>query len=340
MIRRAGSSLSTRKVTIPVQRIYFCQSKHSHVSHFNAGGFFTPSAQPSPSGSPGPQDHRPQTPKGKREYERVSDQEYNIRVGRAFDLLRATMPDFMRTGLVDYHHSQASQSSGLTLLDVFTFRALRAKTTGEHYSDSDHRSNTADQVYDSAIQFRISPAPPSSTSATSSTEPDLTEEEAASLSFSGRSLYFASAHVLRHTLNILFSAPRVEMKKIRMESRASQPRVDDVLHLRFDFTGQLRMTGQEHTYTLIFRYDFDPDTGRIIRHTVEKVEPAIGRKLWTGIATVWQKLIGHEPSPIPTACHINMRDGCHLQSARKTTTSYAYRHNAERRSDRTFKDGV
>ena len=187
----------------------------------------------------------------------------------------------MRTGLVDYHDDQKSHPSRLTLLDVFNFRDLRAKSSSSSTMGEDEQATSAtaaEQVYDSSIHFRFCPTPPSSTS-TPGSEPELTEEEVGSLSFSGRSLYFASAHILRHTLNALFSDSRIEVHKIRLESRADMPRVEDVLHLRLEFAGHLRVTGQEHNYTLIFRYDFDQDTGRIVRHTVERVEPAIGRKV-------------------------------------------------------------
>lgn len=291
MLRRGCLLVSPWKAAAPLIRRRALHrtlnTSHTSVDHSNGssgGGFFTPSPHPN-SPSTGSSPHQPQgdkNGKGSRGRTRVSDQEYNVRVGRAFDLLRATMPDFMRTGLVDYHHTQASQPNGLTLLDVFTFRALRAKDANINTRETEEMTSAAaDQVYDAAIHFRFCPAPPTNTSSIASTEPDLTEEEAASLSFSGRSLYFASAHVLRHTLNVLFANTRVEVKKIRMECRGAKPRMDDVLHLRFEFTGNLRMTGQEHQYTLIFRYDFDSDTGRIIRHTVEKVEPAIGRKVRT-----------------------------------------------------------
>lgn len=217
----------------------------------------------------------------------MSDQEYNVRVGRAYDLLRATIPDFMRTGLVDYHHDHASHPSRLTLLDVFTFRALRASNSQEEANNREAENiRASEQVYDPGIHFRFRPAPPpsmlsspASTSIGGSTEPDLSDEEVASLSFSGRSLYFASSHILRHTLNVLFADAGVEVKKIKLECKGDRPRVEDVLHLRLELTGHLRVTGQEHRYTLIFRYDIDPDTGRIVRHTVERVEPAIGRKV-------------------------------------------------------------
>lgn len=235
-------------------------------------GFFTPSSIPSsskPSGSPG---------QGGRRRERISDEEYHLRIGRASDLLRATLSEFMRTGLVDYRDNKPGRSSALTLLDVFTFRALASREISAEGEDT-----TPDQVYDPKIHFQFRPAPPLSTSRIPSTfsgsSASPTDEEAASLSFTGRNLYFASAHVLRHTLNVLFSDPQVQVRKLRLESKGEKLRVEDALHVRMEFNGHLRVTGQEHNYTLIFRYDFDNDTGRIVRHTVERVEPAIGRKV-------------------------------------------------------------
>jgi hypothetical protein len=32
-----------------------------------------------------------------------------------------------------------------------------------------------------------------------------------------------------------------------------------------------------------------------------------------GIATVWQRLIGHEPSPIPQACHLRSNENHYVQ---------------------------
>lgn len=294
MLRRASLRLFLLKHTLsyrPASRI----ALHTAVQHSTSdSGFFTPTPQPSSSSPPS---NPFKSPKGKGKYERVSDQEYNIRAGRAYDLLQATLPDFMRTGLVDYQYEQNSRSSGLTLLDVFKFRALLARGSGKE--EEEDSPSIGEQVYDPIIHFQFRPAPASLASSASPTD-----EEAASLSFSGRSLYFASAHVLRHTLNVLFSDARIEVKKLRMECKADRPRVEDILSVRIEFVGHARVTGQEHNYTLIFRYDIDSDTGRIVRHTVEKVEPAIGRKLWLGIATVWQRLIGPAPTPVPSACQI------------------------------------
>jgi hypothetical protein len=274
MLRRATPRLSVLKLTKSAPTIH---RLHSVVNvnpavHSSDAGFFTPTSQPSSSSS---SQNPSQPPQKKGRYDRVSDHEYNVRVGRACDLLQATLPDFMRTGLVDYQRDLSSRSSGLTLLDVFTFRALMARGNGEEDVDG---TSANDQVYDPIIHFYFRPAPPL-TSATSSSLSAPTDEEAASVSFSGRSLYFASAHVLRHTLNVLFSDARVEVKKLRLERKGGQPRVEDVIHLRLEFIGHARVTGQEHNYTLIFRYEIDNDTGRIVRHTVERVEPAIGRKV-------------------------------------------------------------
>lgn len=277
--------------------------------HDVESGFFTPSSSHERTGPSGLNDKHGGSSQGGR----VSDHEYEVRVGRAYDLLRATLPDFLRIGLVDYdHHKHGSSPSSMTLLDALAFRNLRTRAieeglSGESFlaparplpSSSPMHDITlsGDQVYHPSIHFRFC------ANGSASSNVSLTEEEAASLSFSGRSLYFASAHVLRHTLNVLFADAHVAIESIRREKKGkicygskgvgsmngSKPLRDvdgngygareDVIYIRIGFIGHLRVTGAEHRYTLVFRYDFDPDSGRIARHTVERIEPAIGRKV-------------------------------------------------------------
>lgn len=298
-------------------------------------GFFTPSLTPerfhSSSNKNNDKNHHEED-----KNREVSDHEFQLRVGRAYDLLRATIPDFMRIGLVDYDqyssHDQQS-SSKMSFLDALMFRNLRERAaedgligrlTGMPSKDDEKGSLLADlassrdqQVYHPNVHFRFCPVG-------SGAEANLTDEEAASLSFTGRSLYFASAHVLRHTLNVLFTNTQVSIESIRREKKSVHSRKDqkgiseggnpishtssssreETIYLRVQFLGHLRVTGAEHRYTLIFRYEFDSKTGRILNHTVERIEPAIGRKLWFGLASVWQRITGQSHShPIPTAIH-------------------------------------
>lgn len=290
-------------------------------------GFFTPSPAPQRSNSSPPENKNDKDGEKDRV---VNDHEFQLRVGRAYDLLRATIPDFMRIGLVDYdqYSSHDKQSSSkMSLLDALTFRSLReraaedgllggltgATPSGNNYSLLGDLASSGDQqVYHSNIHFRFCPVG-------SGADANLTDEEAASLSFTGRSLYFASAHVLRHTLNVLFTNTQVSIESIRREKKGAHSRKDqsatseglsnlsreETIYLRVQFLGHLRVTGAEHRYTLIFRYEFDPKTGRILNHTVERIEPAIGRKLWFGLASVWQRITGTQQQhhPIPTAIH-------------------------------------
>ncbi|PWN31803.1 uncharacterized protein FA14DRAFT_182592 [Meira miltonrushii] len=288
-------------------------------------GFFTPSPAPQRSNSSSPRNN------GEKDRE-VSEHEFQLRVGRAYDLLRATIPDFMRIGLVDYdqYSSHDKQSSSkMSLLDALMFRSLRERAAEDGLlggltgvtSGGDKNSLSGDlaasgdqQVYHSNIHFRFCPVG-------SSADANLTDEEAASLSFTGRSLYFASAQVLRHTLNVLFTNTQVSIESIRREKKGANSRKEqqsaseglssnlsreETIYLRVQFLGHLRVTGAEHRYTLIFRYEFDPKTGRILNHTVERIEPAIGRKLWFGLASVWQRITGTQQQqhhPVPTAIH-------------------------------------
>lgn len=317
IVQANGGQWSTNRVCIRMLFAPVTSDRHTNKTHHEvlfAGGksdtdrekeFFTPSM------------NTPGRPQKKAEDTWVSDHEYALRVGRAFDLLLATIPEFMRIGLVDYDQNanSSSSSTGATILDILAFRALQADAAQEEAKRQagtetkelayDER-NTEQQVYHHGIKFRFC-AKIASPSDERSTH-DISEAEAASLAFSGRSLYFASAHVLRHTLNILFSSSNVEIERIRLERRscrttsadvphkASQsPRHEmsrdetnglgkghDSIHMRVRFNGTLRMTGIEHEYTLVFRYAMDDASGRILMHTVERIEPALGRKVSSG----------------------------------------------------------
>ncbi|PWN89496.1 hypothetical protein FA10DRAFT_287361 [Acaromyces ingoldii] len=340
-----GSLRTLRSGSAPLREVR--ASQHQHPQHRREAGFFTPTGPTARSGKEGEEGEEPRQPERPSfdPQRRVSDREYMLRVGRAYDLLRGTMPEFMRTGLVDYDSASTSSSHGMSLLEAFTFRRLLSndRSNEERHSkeklgeEEDLGLDRFNRAYHPAIHFRFCAHVPSSHSSStmSSSSPSLSPsnggaqgDEDASLSFSGRSLYFASASVLRHTLNALFSEARVDVERIRLERRdgslCSQGggtmtgARNHVLHLRATFTGKLRMTRAPHRYTLVFKYDFDDDTGLICRHTVMRIEPEIGKKLWAGLSTVWQRLAGlapQEPHPQTAHAHCNGRVRYVLESA-------------------------
>ncbi|CAD6913831.1 unnamed protein product, partial [Tilletia laevis] len=58
----------------------------------------------------------------------LSEHEYEVRIGRAIDLLRSTLPDFMRLGLVDSPPSSSSSAHSIPLLDPLSLVRIAAPT--------------------------------------------------------------------------------------------------------------------------------------------------------------------------------------------------------------------
>jgi hypothetical protein len=248
----------------------------------------------------------------------VTDHEFEVRLGRAVSLLRATLSDFMRIGLVDYdtsHVTSSSSSSGLgfpsldslglgAILGVFGATA-RAKERHRESLPPHLRTDADCPVYHPDIVFKFHP-PTTSTGSSSDgpLESRSTRTDGSSsrlLTFSGRTMYFGSAHILRHALAALFSETTVLIERVRLQRGSSGNPADmaegssgsDIgktlagsgsnreatLILRLTFTGVVRVTQQVHDYAVIFRYRFDPSSGMIIEHEVDKIEPAPGKKV-------------------------------------------------------------
>lgn len=234
-----------------------------------------------------------------------------MRLGRATALLRATLGDFMRIGLVDYDTSHtpghpSSSGLGLGLGGLGTLGGLldilgasgRAKA---HHRDSlpQHLRTRHDAdcpVYHPHITFKFRPP-----HAHSSAQGDA-DTGSPLLTFSGRPMYFASAHILRHALYALFSETTIVTERVNLHrgphspcggtpdaqdappaTTAAAPGGDAhrqaTLVLRLTFTGVVRVTQQMHEYTVIFKYRFDPDTGMIVEHKVDRIEPVPGKKV-------------------------------------------------------------
>ncbi|KAE8264878.1 hypothetical protein A4X09_0g6831 [Tilletia walkeri] len=302
----------------------------------------------------------------------LSEHEYQVRIGRAVQLLRTTLPDFMSIGLADYPNQQASTSQlqSIPLLDPLSLvriaaptlrRRQRTNTVGAEGKTGDDAMGS---IYHSDVLFEFMPsltsttaeedgsssfsstASSSSTSRTDapnssaqSTSSDVTAATTSSglqdeldgkpsFSFSGRTLYLASAHVLRHALNAIFTETHVSLDRLRLlrsgghspeggsgiHSTSSHRRMGDEedmsesslrgsssptassadeLIARLTFSGITRVTHQPHEYTVLFRYTLDRGTGQIARHRVERIQPEVGRSLWTGLSLAWFRLAPH-----------------------------------------------
>lgn len=134
--------------------------------------------------------------------------------------------------------------------------------------------------------------------------------------FNGRTMYVASSHLLRHALSALFQDTSLYLESARFEGRSkagsswpgispyikrsTQPGTDsdnshggswqDKLVVRLRFEGISRVSSHPHTYTVIFKYEFDRATGMIARHVVDNIQPVPGSKVWAGLSNAWGTL--------------------------------------------------
>ncbi|KAE8240380.1 hypothetical protein A4X13_0g7831 [Tilletia indica] len=301
----------------------------------------------------------------------LSEHEYQVRIGRAVQLLRTTLPDFMSIGLADYPNQQASTSQlqSIPLLDPLSLVRIAAPTlrrrqrTNTVGAEGKTGGDAMGSIYHSDVLFEFMPSLTSTTgeedvsssfsstassstsrtdapnSSTQSTSSDVTATTSSGLqdeldgkpsfSFSGRTLYLASAHVLRHALNAIFTETHVSLDRLRLlrsgghspeggsgiHSTSSHRRMGDEeemiddsslrgsssstassadeLIARLTFSGITRVTHQPHEYTVLFRYTLDRGTGQIARHRVERIQPEVGRSLWTGLSLAWFRLAPH-----------------------------------------------
>ncbi|SPO26581.1 uncharacterized protein UTRI_04170 [Ustilago trichophora] len=133
--------------------------------------------------------------------------------------------------------------------------------------------------------------------------------------FNGRTMYVASSHLLRHALSALFHDTSLHLESARFEglskAGSSWPGISpyirrsctqnsapsdesgswqDKLVIRLRFEGISRVSSQPHTYTVIFKYEFDRSTGMIARHVVDNIQPVPGSKVWAGLSSAWGTL--------------------------------------------------
>ncbi|EPQ25872.1 uncharacterized protein PFL1_06546 [Pseudozyma flocculosa PF-1] len=283
----------------------------------------------------------------------ISEHEYRLRVGAACRLLIDTLPDFMQRGAVDIddlhassspsssrsgkaQSSSASSSSSSPFLGQSLLRRSPWKGKARAAdSEAPHGDGSFTSIYHPSIAFCFRPPLPSlgggggDEGAGSSYDSTVEARSPSSalarsdnghhphyrpvISFSGRTLYVASAHVLRHALSALFYDTSLSVETARFEGRSrpgqSWPGISpyirnhhrgaesdgdggsvstpDQLTIRLRFEGLSRMSSVAHTYTVLFRYTFDRDTGTVVKHIVDNIQPVPGSKVWAGLTSAW-----------------------------------------------------
>ncbi|CAL1710748.1 unnamed protein product [Somion occarium] len=191
--------------------------------------------------------------------EEISDQEWEIRTGRAIYILQQTLPDFFSTGLVS------------SLDTPIVPRADGRKIEPDERSES---------IYSPRVRLEYEPPV-----ALPTPLPRV-------LRIEGLHLYIASSVFVRHTLNALYADLHVEIRRVRLHgppqnssgstpddrppSSSTRPRStrEKTLAIGLTVTGAGRVSGAPAQWEVNSTYTFSPTTGLIQLHTVDSIEPA------------------------------------------------------------------
>ncbi|TFK45251.1 hypothetical protein OE88DRAFT_1669493 [Heliocybe sulcata] len=201
----------------------------------------------------------------------MSDQEWEIRTGRAIYVLQQTLPDFFELGLV----AAVDLAQGPAMNDGNLLRS-GGKVPGR---------DDVEGIYSRKVILSYTPP--------SALPPPLPR----TLRLEGLPLYMASSVFVRHTMKALYTDLSVELRKVTVQSSASRsssgsgfgqmpptsesanPR--DSLHrrqksifIRLEVSGTNRVSGARGEWDVASTYTFSPVSGLISTHTVNNIHPA------------------------------------------------------------------
>ncbi|KAF9218594.1 hypothetical protein BS17DRAFT_798514 [Gyrodon lividus] len=193
-----------------------------------------------------PNDHEPSGSEG------ISDQEWEIRTGRAIYILQQTLPDFFQVGLI----SNVDPTKGPDIVNV-----------------SPSENGDVESIYSPKISLTYTPpvALPSPLPST--------------LSLEGLPLYLASSVFIRHTMKTLYSDLRVELRKFVVQSSSTSAQISPAavthtynkreksLFIGLSVYGTTRVSGGLGEWQIDSTYSFSPVSGLINVHTINSIHP-------------------------------------------------------------------
>ncbi|KAK0450403.1 uncharacterized protein EV420DRAFT_1563358 [Desarmillaria tabescens] len=208
----------------------------------------------------------------------ISDQEWNLRTGRAITVLQQTLPEFFKTGLIT------------SINDA----------TGHLTSSSIH----SEQQHIYSPKIRLSYTPPV----------QLPSPFPQTLHVEGLPLYLASSAFVRHTLNALYSDLQLTLQKFSVDSpRATVPHSepsgevrksrDKHLTVLFRVNGIARVSGSEGVWDVHSTYTFSPLSGLIHIHSINSIEPSPHLAVYDTLRSSLGGMFGWGGKAGPAACH-------------------------------------
>ncbi|KIO11707.1 hypothetical protein M404DRAFT_40043, partial [Pisolithus tinctorius Marx 270] len=199
----------------------------------------------------------------------ISDQEWDVRTGRAIYVLQQTLPDFFRIGLV----SNVDPTRGPDLV----------------YNISSEQTEI-ENIYSPKI--RLSYTPPVA----------LPSPFPRTLSIEGLPLYLASSVFIRHTMKTLYSDLRVELRKVVVQIPPLTPKSNAAGHSRstrekslfigLTVLGTTRVSGGLGEWQIDSTYSFSPFTGLINLHTINSIQPAPHQAAYDALRASFSNVFG------------------------------------------------
>ncbi|KAG9037837.1 hypothetical protein FS837_001362 [Tulasnella sp. UAMH 9824] len=241
MLRRARISPLLQRVPSTI-RCYHLQ----HNQHLPQDFFFG-----LPTGSPKGKEPEKSSP------ERVSDAEWDVRVGRATDVLDSTIPAFFESGLV----------------------ISASPDTLSHHQRNKSRDFTDDPHPIYSKNLCLTYTPPTA----------LPPPFPRTLRVEGLSLYQASAMFMRTSLMTLYSDCNVTVIRKNIKSPSRRERQ---LQLSMLVGGRSRLTGSPAEWDVKCTYSFSPLSGLIYLHEVESIDPAPGLHVLDALRLSLSRVLG------------------------------------------------
>ncbi|KAI0056149.1 hypothetical protein BV25DRAFT_1648844 [Artomyces pyxidatus] len=199
----------------------------------------------------------------------LSDHEWDLRTGRAIDLLRTTLPTFFSTGLVTHPSLSFNHSSRLDAIS----------------------EDGADSIYSPRI--RLSYTPPTA----------LPAPFPRTLHIDGIPLYLASSVFIRHTLNALYTDLAVSLRSLHVNPPSPAPRTSTTstsvtgrersVVIGLGVTGRARVGGGQAEWVVTSTYAFHPVSALVYLHTVDSIMPAPHDAVFNLLRAALDALGGH-----------------------------------------------
>ncbi|KZT64807.1 hypothetical protein DAEQUDRAFT_732163 [Daedalea quercina L-15889] len=257
----------------------------------------------------------PQEPEPEQNGNEISDQEWEIRTGRAIDILQQTLPDFFQTGLITAletpiigrKHDSASNGAGGKDLH------WEGRTT----------QPDVESIYSRYIRLSYTPPHP------------LPAPFPRTFTIEGSALYLASSAFVRHTLNALYTDLQVNITRARIvggrgsgggkshqKQGGNAPRVQGEQHslrekslfISLNVSGIARVSGVHGGWDVNSTYTFSPLTGLIHLHKIDSIEPAPSQAVFDALRAALAKLgltggdgsqapgaVRTQPAPVPVS---------------------------------------